>query len=233
LKIVDYGSGRGYLGVQLAHDYKRNILGIESCEATVHSGERRRELLVKYHKDLSENQHYRTTSTLVDRETNFEDLYYQTFQSTCCSFLLCGLHACGALSCSLLHHFVDKPSVHALVNVACCYHLLDEKFVANPFTRKLTRTIRRCRVSLTFVETDRFDEHDSCSFPLSRRLIDERTQLGRNARMLAVQSFERNQADEVTDRRVCSICDIRFHVHLSIDIERWPVVSCIDASHSC
>ncbi|CAF4053289.1 unnamed protein product, partial [Adineta steineri] len=30
--IIDYGSGRGYLGVQISHDYDRNVLGIESCD---------------------------------------------------------------------------------------------------------------------------------------------------------------------------------------------------------
>lgn len=40
-------------------------------------------------------------------------------------------------------------------------------------------------------------ENDPCSFPLSHRLIQEKAKLGRNARMLAVQSFERNKADQV------------------------------------
>ncbi|CAF3728964.1 unnamed protein product [Rotaria socialis] len=93
------------------------------------------------------------------------------------SFLLCSLHACGSLSCSLLNHFVENLSVRAIANVACCYHLLEEKFVANPFTNYCA-------------------ENDPCSFPLSHRLIEEKTKLGENARMLAVQSFERNKADQ-------------------------------------
>ncbi|CAF1503057.1 unnamed protein product [Rotaria sp. Silwood1] len=172
--IIDYGSGRGYLGVKISHDYERNVLGIESCEATVHSSERRIELLLKYQKDLCDNTKYKTTSTIVDSETNFQKLFYQTFNCHSLSFLLCSLHACGSLSCSLLYHFVKNPSVRAIANVACCYHLLEEKYVANPFTS---------------IETD------PCSFPLSHRLIQEKTKLGRNARMLAVQSFERNKAD--------------------------------------
>ncbi|UJR08093.1 hypothetical protein I4U23_012370 [Adineta vaga] len=175
--IIDYGSGRGYLGVQISQDYKRNVLGIESCEATVHSGERRIELLSKYQKESTNDPQYKTTSTIVTSETNFENLFYQTFHSHSSSFLLCGLHACGSLSCSLIYHYVEKSTVHAIVNVACCYHLLEEKFSPNPFTN-------RC------------NENDPCSFPLSRRLIAERIKLGRNARMLAVQSFERNKADQ-------------------------------------
>ncbi|CAM4832743.1 unnamed protein product [Rotaria magnacalcarata] len=41
-----------------------------------------------------------------------------------------------------------------------------------------------------------YSEYDPCSFPLSHRLIQEKTKLGRNARMLAAQSFERNKADQ-------------------------------------
>ncbi len=135
VKIIDYGSGRGYLGVQIAHDYDRNVLGIESCEATVHSGEKRIELLLKYQKEQpSDTQKYKTTSTIINSQTNFENLFYQTFNSYSSSFLLCGLHACGSLSCSLLYHFVENSTVRAIANVACCYHLLEEKFSPNPFT---------------------------------------------------------------------------------------------------
>jgi hypothetical protein len=176
--IIDYGSGRGYLGVQLSQNYARNVLGIESCESTVHSGEQRMKLLFKHQKESNHHQKYQTTSTIVNSETNFEKLFYQTFHFPSSSFLLCGLHACGSLSCSLLYHFVQNSTVYSIANVACCYHLLEEKFLPNPFTHQ-------------------FQENDPCSFPLSQRLIQEKCQLGRNARMLAVQSFERNKADQV------------------------------------
>jgi len=178
LKIIDYGSGRGYLGVQLSHNYNRNVLGIESCESTVHSGEKRIKLLLKHQKELYDNKTYQTISILINSETNFEKLFYQTFHSYSSSFLLCGLHACGSLSCSLLYHFIENSTVHSIANVACCYHLLEEKFSPNPFTNQCS-------------------ENNPCSFPLSHRLIKDQTKLGRNARMLAVQSFERNQADQV------------------------------------
>ena len=177
--IIDYGSGRGYLGVQLAHDYHRYVLGIESCEMTVHSGEQRMKLLFKHQKESEDDRRYRSTSTIVHSQTDFENLFYQTFQCHSSSFLLCGLHACGGLSASLLYHFVRNASVRSMANVACCYHLLEEKYSPNPFTG-------RC------------SEDDPASFPLSRRLIDEKMSLGRNARMLAVQSLERNRADQVS-----------------------------------
>ena len=181
--IIDYGSGRGYLGVQLSQHYSRNILGIESCESTVYSGEERMKLLFKHQKQTIADQKYQTTSTIVNSETDFEKLFYDTFHFHSSSFLLCGLHACGSLSCSLLYHYVRNSTVYSIANVACCYHLLEEKFVPNPFTNQCA-------------------EDDPCSFPLSRRLIEEKCKLGRNARMLAVQSYERNKADEVIIRLI-------------------------------
>ncbi len=180
-KIIDYGSGRGYLGVQISYDYDRNVLGIESCESTVHSGEERRKNLLKYQKELEDNKKYQTTSIIINSETNFSKLFYQTFNFYSSSFLLCGLHTCGSLSCSLLYHFIKNSTVYSIANVACCYHLLEEKFSPNPFTHIC-------------------NENDPCSFPLSQQLIKDKMKLGRNARMLAVQSFERNKADQVRMR---------------------------------
>lgn len=176
---------------------------------TVHSGEQRMKLLFKHHKELADDLRYRTTSTIVDSQTDFEKLFHQTFQSHSSSFLLCGLHSCGGLSSSLLYHFVQKSSVHSIANVACCYHLLEEKYSPNPFTG-------RC------------SEDDPASFPLSRRLMDEKMKLGRNARMLAVQSLERNRADQVSE----PLMKTRRCASLRLDIECRFMVSCIDASHS-
>lgn len=179
--------------MQISHDYDRHVLGIESSEIVIHSSERRIEALSKYEKQLQDTIQYKTTSTVVNSSTNFEKLFYQTFQCYSTSFLLCSLHACGSLSCSLLYHFVENLSVRAIANVACCYHLLEEKFVPNPFT-SMCYTFQ---ATYKCIFLDCYNENDPCSFPLSRRLIQEKTKLGRNARMLAVQSFERNKADQV------------------------------------
>lgn len=207
--IIDYGSGRGYLGVQLAYNYNRYVLGIESCELTVHSGEERRKLLLKHQKEFEQNSKYQTTSNLINSETNFEKLFYETFHFHSSSFLLCGLHACGSLSCSLLYHFISNCNVHSIANVACCYHLLEEKFSPNPFTGL-------------------YHENDPCSFPLSQILIQNRIKLGRNARMLAVQSLERNQADQV--RIIGENRLIMKSFFLNIDIKWWFMVSSINAN---
>lgn len=54
------------------------------------------------------------------------------------TLMLTGLHTCGALGSNILRLFVNSPSVKVLCNVACCYHLMSEKFVASPFEDKGT-----------------------------------------------------------------------------------------------
>lgn len=52
--------------------------------------------------------------------------------------MLTGLHTCGALGSNILRLFVNSANVKVLCNVACCYHLMSEKFVASPFEDKGT-----------------------------------------------------------------------------------------------
>ncbi|CAF1260953.1 unnamed protein product [Rotaria sordida] len=110
--IIDYKSGRDYLGVKISHDYDRNVLGIESCEATVHSN------LSKYQKELYDHIKYKSTSTIVNSETNFGELFYQTLHCCSSSFLLCNIHACRSLSSSLLYQFTENFPVRATAKIA-------------------------------------------------------------------------------------------------------------------
>lgn len=52
--------------------------------------------------------------------------------------MLTGLHTCGALGSNILRLFVNSENVKVLCNVACCYHLMSEKFVTSPFEEKGT-----------------------------------------------------------------------------------------------
>ena len=49
------------------------------------------------------------------------------------TLMLTGLHTCGGLGSSTMRLFVNCPQVSLLCNVGCCYHLMDEEFVANPY----------------------------------------------------------------------------------------------------
>jgi hypothetical protein len=52
------------------------------------------------------------------------------------SVLLTGLHTCGGLGSSIVRLFVNSKDAKVLCNVACCYHLMKEQFVASPFEEK-------------------------------------------------------------------------------------------------
>ena len=48
-------------------------------------------------------------------------------------FVLTGLHTCGGLAATMLELYSNNPHVTAFASVGCCYHLLEEHYIANPF----------------------------------------------------------------------------------------------------
>ena len=90
-------------------------------------------------------------------------------------FSIIGLHTCGNLAPHSMRLFLTNDSAKYLLNVGCCYHLLDEEFYRNPFS----------------TEAENDEGNKSASFPLSKFLKGKKFALGRNARMLAAQSLER------------------------------------------
>lgn len=49
------------------------------------------------------------------------------------NIMLTGLHTCGNLAGNMLQLFIGNRDARVLCNVGCCYHLLEEHFVRNPF----------------------------------------------------------------------------------------------------
>lgn len=125
---------------------------------------------------------YQRSTHFITPETDFPQLFAEHFPD--CSvatvgFCLSGLHTCGNLAPSCLHIFRHNAAIRTLCNVGCCYHLIDEQFVENDF----------------FVERHQKDRTSATvGFPMSAHLRDQRSALGRNARMLASQSLERTVA---------------------------------------
>ncbi|XP_062602310.1 probable methyltransferase-like protein 25 [Saccostrea cucullata] len=91
--------------------------------------------------------------------------------------LLTGLHTCGGLGSNMLRLFVESEDAKVLCNVACCYHLMSEEFVASPFKEKE-------------------DMIEAPGFPLSDFLKRNKVGIGRQARNLASQSVNRRAQDE-------------------------------------
>ncbi|XP_061173061.1 probable methyltransferase-like protein 25 [Saccostrea echinata] len=93
------------------------------------------------------------------------------------SLMLTGLHTCGGLGSNILRLFVKSEDAKVLCNVACCYHLMSEEFVASPFKEKE-------------------DMIEAPGFPLSDFLRRNKVGIGRQARNLASQSINRRAQDE-------------------------------------
>lgn len=87
--------------------------------------------------------------------------------------LMSGLHTCGNLASSMLQLFCSSDVATVACNIGCCYHLLEEQFLASPFSKQEGGS------------TVQF------GFPMSMYLRQRGCQLGRNARMLASQAPER------------------------------------------
>lgn len=86
--------------------------------------------------------------------------------------LLTGLHTCGNLAASCLRLFVENAdAVEAIVNVSCCYHLIDEEFINDPPWHRQVRNLETVP-----------------GFPMSSYLRKRRFHLGRDARMCGTQN---------------------------------------------
>lgn len=116
----------------------------------------------------SQDELYKLITQYVDESTNLKELVKQSYPNDEFSGIcMTGLHTCGNLASSSLRIYSSNNDVKSILNVGCCYHLLDEQY----------------------------DDTDSTSnnygFPMSNLLHMDKFALGRNARMLASQSIDR------------------------------------------
>ncbi|RVE46595.1 hypothetical protein evm_008728 [Chilo suppressalis] len=190
---VEAGGGRGHLPVALTLGYGIPSLTIDCDEKTINSAAQRVKIIqkqwhaiVKKVKSDSEEQLpldinrdlHRFASAFMTRHTDLAAIVRDNFPEHSdkhIKLLLTGLHTCGNLGPDSLRMFFSQPSVAAVFNVPCCYHLLTEE-----------------------VDTEMFDvfqkgyglcEDTRQGFPMSEHLRG--FNLGRNARMLAAQSVDR------------------------------------------
>lgn len=143
-------------------------------------------------KNAEEN--YRNATHFITPNTDFTRLFSENFNvlpKDIPGLCLTGLHTCGDLASSCLRIFRENEQISAVCNIGCCYHLLTEEFsqtVFSPLRREKSSESQR---------RDIFKPHpdeyarNTYGFPMSRFLRDDKTPLGRNARMLACQSIHR------------------------------------------
>ncbi|KAL1122980.1 hypothetical protein AAG570_003304 [Ranatra chinensis] len=122
-RIVDIGGGKGYLGSLLALEYNLKVLGLDSSKAKTSGVERRAKKLEQL-------------TSFVNDTTDVAGMVRQEFPGGGdgrATMGLIGLHTCGTLASACLRHFVrDEASYDFLINVGCCYNLMEEVDYAAP-----------------------------------------------------------------------------------------------------
>lgn len=189
--VIDAGDGKGYLSSRIALEHGIKVLGIDCNEGNTASAERRRDQLRKkvpvalkrsklteesILKDAPEDPLYKTTTKMIDFQTNLIELVCEQFpQTQATRFTLAGLHTCGNLAPNSLRLFHQNRHIRALCNVGCCYHLLRERFCEDEFFNR-----------------DKARDNAGLGFPMSAFMAGKGFALGRNARNLAAESIERS-----------------------------------------
>lgn len=120
---------------------------------------------------------YKQVTVFVTQQTNLLNLVKELFDCEECKHLaLAGLHTCGDLAPACLRIFASKEEFSTMTNIGCCYHLVEEEYVYNPFWTDVDPPL---------------PAGIQCGFPMSQFLHMQNFSLGRNARMLAAHAMER------------------------------------------
>uniref|UniRef100_A0A5K4F363 Methyltranfer_dom domain-containing protein n=1 Tax=Schistosoma mansoni TaxID=6183 RepID=A0A5K4F363_SCHMA len=174
LKIIDIGSGLGYLSNYIGYQLILNY-GDFFTEPQIISVECNEDLHVKALKNLSQYNslfQVKSLTSIVKRllfrveSTNVDLLQTRLYQFTSgTNYLLLGLHCCGDLSQSMIELFQKDNSAQILLLVGCCYHKMTvKKFPTSDYLRK---TMFNC--NLNFIE--------KCISPATLRLACQHSPL--------------------------------------------------------
>lgn len=164
------------------------------------------------------NDNYKNATHFITPQTDFVKLFSENFGINACevpSLCLSGLHTCGNLAPSCLRIFSENDQIIALCNIGCCYHLLSEQFDTFVYQRIRRERNTESKQTAVFKSTDELNESKTIGFPMSNFLIDRKTKLGRNARMLACQSIHR-----IVDKKELPSGNLFFRALLEVLIQR-------------
>jgi hypothetical protein len=175
-KVIDFGSGKGYIS-QFLNNY--DVINLESKRDRIQHYEnsnRIKSICVNVSQDFeidtlieSWQEFFNLNQNVLDKEELIEFLSKHDCRGSKNSepVMICGLHCCGDLSVTMLRFFA-KSGINILVNIGCCYNLLTE-----------------CK------DSQSTNGHQQYGFPVSNHLNSRQVYLGRTRRMMATQVTER------------------------------------------
>jgi len=173
--VIDVGSGKGYLGTYISICHNLKVVGIDIDPGNSAGALFRAEKFKSYWAKHLKNKVSR--DSLDSMKIEFQPVTARIEASTDInefseskeSYVIVGLHTCGDLCTSVMSLFINEPKILGLCVVGCCYHLLTE------------------------------DSEPENSFPKSDYLLKKQFHLGRNNRMVALQSRDRRSKEVLNE----------------------------------
>ncbi|CEJ94890.1 hypothetical protein VHEMI10397 [[Torrubiella] hemipterigena] len=124
-RIVDMGSGQGYLSVSLAYLFPDfQILSIDGSQSQISGAKEFADSLA-----IPENR-LRHLVSWIDSSMALAGIIQDWLGDNDC--IIVGLHACGTLSETMIRYFVSIPRVVSIAVVGCCYNHISPCSSTNP-----------------------------------------------------------------------------------------------------
>ncbi|KAK8087732.1 hypothetical protein PG997_002693 [Apiospora hydei] len=142
-RVIDIGSGQGYLSVTLAHlNPELRVLAIDGSESQIAASKSSAAALGIPEEKLAHLVRY------VDRKTPVlaEEMAAWAGGQKC---ILVGLHACGQLSEHMLRYFTQLPFIDSLAAVGCCYNHITPRSAECPDGFPISARLRDRDVTLS------------------------------------------------------------------------------------
>jgi len=138
LKIVDIGSGLGYIGEELTK-LGYDVTGVEtSCDHVSRANDR---------KQVASHHSFNTIQLNVDNsDKSVADLLSCAKASA--NLCLIGLHCCGDLTCNILKMFASNSEFESVAVVSCCYHkmTLCSEISQFPMSSQVKLSLQSCNM---------------------------------------------------------------------------------------
>ncbi|KAG9527981.1 hypothetical protein KCU93_g4677, partial [Aureobasidium melanogenum] len=141
-RVVDIGSGQGYLSLTLAAVCGLRVLAIDGSEKQI-QGSR----IAAQQAGLVENDNITHLTQFVTGTDELGTEIAQWAQGERC--LLTGLHACGSLSEHMIRLSTTVPCITHLAVVGCCYNHINPASTENPTGFPISSFMRTNKLNLS------------------------------------------------------------------------------------